>query len=89
MMGSQNELCCEKTCLQAFETRFNSKQAVLSQKMARDLKFQILVEDWDWTFYVGKTKVLITCMVIAQLICAFVFRISKKQIFLWRCLYIR
>ena len=35
----------------------------------------------DCTIYVVKLKALISCTVTAQLICTFVFRIFKKQIF--------
>ena len=33
----------------------------------------------DWTIYVGKTKVLINCMVTVELIYAFVFACAKSR----------
>ena len=46
--------------------------------MARDLEFRIL-EVEDCTKYVAKTKALISCAVIAQLICTFVFAYAKSR----------
>ena len=48
------------------------------QKMARGLKFGF--RKWmDSTIHLVKTKVLISCVVTAQLICAFVFKYEKNR----------
>ena len=70
-----------------FPTRFETNQAVLQQKMASSLKFQV-----EGPSYVVKTKVLISCAVTEQLICAFVFayvrsrfsHVAKYNILPWR-----
>ena len=60
-------------------TRSDTNRAVQSQKQARSLKFRIKEEErlyypcCDCTIRVAKTKVLISCAVTAQLICAFGF----------------
>ena len=52
--------------------------AVQPQKMARGLKFWIK-QKRDCIVYVAKTKVLISCAIIAQLICTFVFAYKKSR----------
>ena len=54
----------------------DTNRSVLLQKMARSLKFGVYKKR-DCTIRVAKTKVLIICAVIAQLICAFVFAKAK------------
>ena len=44
-----------------FPTRSDTNQAVLSQKMARGLKF--LIKEVEGLYYLVKTKVLISCTV--------------------------
>ena len=57
-----------------FLTRSDTNRAVQSQKKDRSLKFQILVEEELYcTIRVAKTKVLISFVVTAKLICVFVF----------------
>ena len=57
-----------------FPTRCDTNQAVQPQKMNRGLKFWIKeVEGLYYGIFVAKTKVLISCVVTTQLICAFVF----------------
>ena len=45
--------------------------------MVRGLKFRI--KDEEGLYYVAKTKVLISCAVTAQLICAFVFAYANGR----------
>ena len=61
-----------------FLTRYQKKKknTVQSQKIARDLKFRKYRND---TIYVAKTKVLISCTVTIQLICAFVIAYAKSR----------
>ena len=41
------------------------------------LDFSVVMKKCDCTFHVAKTKMLISCLVTAQLICAFDFAMSK------------
>ena len=59
-------------------SRSDLNLTVQAQKMARGLKFQIQ-EAEGLSVYEVKTKMLISCAVTAQLICAFVFLMCKKQ----------
>ena len=63
---------------QVFLTGSDTYLNLQPQKMVRDLKFRKYSE---CSVYVAKTKALISCAVIAQLICAFVFAHAKKQVF--------
>ena len=47
--------------------------------MARGLKFRIKEVDRDCTIYVAITKVLISCVVTAKLICPTVFTYAKAD----------
>ena len=67
-----------------FPTRSDTNRDVHLQKMPRGLKFQIKeVFVFNCTIYIVNTKVMISCMVTAQLICTFhlSFCISLKQVF--------
>ena len=55
-----------------FPTRSDTNQPVHLWKMARSLKFE-LSRKRNCTIRVVKTKVMVSCVVTAQLICAFVF----------------
>ena len=60
--------------LQGFPTTSYTNQAIQSQQMAIGLK----IYEAEGLFYVGKTKVLISCAVTAQLISCFVFAYAKS-----------
>ena len=60
-------------------TRSDINRTVQSKKIVRGYK--ILTKEVEQLYYVAKTMVLISCAVTAQLICAFVFHICKKQVF--------
>ena len=69
-----------------FPTRSDTNRAVQPQKIARGLKFRIKIEE-ELTICVAKTKALISFVVIAKLICVFVFHICKKPVFSRRGLH--
>ena len=52
-------------------------QGVRPMKMAFDLIISVVRMKRDCTIHVVKTKMLITCLVTVQLICAFDFEMSK------------
>ena len=60
-----------------FPATSNINQGVRPMKMALDLIFSVVVKKWDCTIHVAKTKMLISWLVTAQLICAFDFAMSK------------
>ena len=62
--------------LQGFPTTSYTNQAIQSQQMAIGLECYIY--EVEGLFYVGKTKVLISCAVTAQLISCFVFAYAKS-----------
>ena len=66
-----------KAVFGGFLTRYNTNLAVQLQKMARGLIFQIW-EVKELTIYKAKTKALISCVVIMQLICGFVFAYANS-----------
>ena len=47
-------------------------------KMALDLIFSVVMKKWECTIHVAKTKMMISCLVSAQLICSFDFAMSKS-----------
>ena len=55
----------------------STNRAVKPQNMARGLRFRIKEE--EGLYYVAKTKVVISCVVTAQLICTFVFDYAKSR----------
>ena len=57
-----------------FQTWSDTKRAVQPHNTARGLKLR---KEIDCTFYVGKTKALISFAVTAKLICVFVFAYAK------------
>ena len=59
----------------------DTNQAVKPQKMDRGLKFRNFGfrKGRDCTIYTVKTKALISCLNIAQLICAFGFAFAKSR----------
>ena len=65
------EACCDKTCLRDY-------WAVQSQKMARGLKFLIKKEERMY-FQCSENNQLISCTVIMQLFCTFVFTYCKVR----------
>ena len=66
-----------------FPTRSDTNRAVQSLNMVRGLKFGFRKQR-DCTFYVAKTKVLISCAVTAQLICVFVLHLQKAGFLITR-----
>ena len=52
-------------------------QGVRPMKMALDLIFSVVMRKLDCTIHEAKTKMLISCLVTAQLICAFDFAMGK------------
>ena len=62
-----------------FLTRSNTNRAVQPQKITIGLRFG---KSRDCTIYVAKTKVLISCAVTMQLICAYVFAYAKCMMWL-------
>ena len=60
-----------------FAIRSDTNKPVQPQKMTETGYFGFR----DFTKYAAKRKGLRSCEVIAQLICAFVFAIAKKQVF--------
>ena len=71
----QTEPQCENTVF-GFLTRSDTNRFLSSKKGLRNLKFWIKKKK-DCTIPIAKTKVLISCAVTAQLICAFVFALAK------------
>ena len=61
-----------------FPTSSDTNRAVQTQKMARGLKFLIQVVEGLY-FMIAKAKVLISCVVTAELICIFVFAYAKSR----------
>ena len=61
-----------------FPTRCHTNQAAQRQKMARSLKFCILVEEKMY-YPFRKTKALISFAVTVKLICVFVFAYAKSR----------
>ena len=65
-----------------FSTSSDKNWAVQPDKMDKGLKFLIQEEEGLYcTVCVVKTKVLISCVVTVQLICAFVLTYAKKLVF--------
>ena len=62
-------------------TRSDTNCVVQPQKMARSLNFQ-LYEVEGCTIYIATRKALISCVVTAQLICAFVFTYAESRFFM-------
>ena len=61
-----------------FPTMSDTKRIEQPLKIARGMKFGL--RKWrNCTFYVAKTKALISCAVTEQLICAFVFAYAKSS----------
>ena len=60
-----------------FPTRSDTNQAVQPQKMARDSKFWF--KEVEGLYYAAESKALISCAVIAQLICGFVFAYANSR----------
>ena len=59
-----------------FRTRPDTNRPLQPQRMDRSLKFHIEEEE-KLHYGVEKTKTLISCAIIAQLICIFVFAYAK------------
>ena len=59
-----------------FPTRSDTNRALLPQKMARDLKFRILVVE-EMYYLCSENKG--ACYRTAQLVCAFVFAFAKSR----------
>ena len=70
------------------QVQSDTNLAIQPQKMVRGLKFRIYKEERLY-IYVTKTKVLISFVVTAQLICAFVFAFANKTGFLMILIYSR
>ena len=76
--SKQNEPRCEKICLRSF------RQGLIQTGLYKHRRW---LEAWNFgfrkkrncTIYVAKTKALISCMVTAQLICAFVFAYALSR----------
>ena len=69
---------CEKTCLWGFQPGPTQTGLYGHRRLLETLKLGIR-EYRDCTIYVAKTKVLISCVVTAQLICIFVFAYAKSR----------
>ena len=72
------ELRHEKNVSSVFPIRSDTNQAAQPPKMARGFKFRIRKKR-ACTFYVAKTKALISCAVAAQLIDGFIITYVKSR----------
>ena len=75
---SPDEPCHEKTCLHGFRPGPTQTGLYGHRKWLEAYNFEFRKKK-DCTIYIAKTKVLISCRITEQLICAFVFSYAKSR----------
>ena len=62
-----------------FPARSDTNKAVQPQRMAGETRNFVFRKKRDRTIFVAETKAMISCTIIAQLICVFVFAYKKSR----------